>query len=415
MKSETNARTQSAQAHAAQKPFIVTIDGPAGVGKSTIARRVAKELNVAYLDTGAMFRTVALHLSRQGALGTSPDFDPGLVKEETLERIFKECTFSLEGAGDATRLLCNGVLVGDEIRSEEAGMKAALAAKIPMVRERLKQVQQSLGANFSLVAEGRDMGTVIFPSAQCKLFLVADPRIRARRRMLQLGQMGLESDLEELVKQIQERDEQDRNRAIAPLMPADDAHTIDTSYLDADQVLDQVMQYVRDVCDPSFPTPPEYPMRRKDRALSREEALCILAKCEYGILSLNDPAGWPYAVPLSYVLMDDALYFHSAYEGRKITAMRASDRACFVVVGETEPVYVNDFSTYFESVMVFGRTELVEEEGEKRKSLMALAEKYLPEHMDKAEGDINHSYSRTAVYKISIQSLSGKAKRPKKR
>ena len=397
----------------ADRPFIVTIDGPAGVGKSTIAKRVAKELGVAYLDTGAMFRTVALRLASQGAFGRGGDFSPEGVSESELEKIFKDCSFSLEGAGESTRLLCNGKAVGTEIRSEEAGMKAAMAAKIPKVRETLKLIQRGLGESFSLVAEGRDMGTVVFPSAQCKLFLDADPKVRAERRFLQLRDMGLKADLQELVTQIQERDDQDRNRAIAPLLPADDARVVDTSALDVEQVFDCVILNVREVWDKAFCSPPEFRMRRKDRALDREDAMQILEKGEYGILSLHDPAGWPYAVPLSYVLLDGALYFHSAYEGRKIRVMREQDKACFVVVGDTQPVYINDFSTYYESVIVFGRVCLVEEEQEKRKSLMVLAEKYLPEHMDKAERDIDHSFSRTAVYKISIEQVSGKAKRPR--
>lgn len=397
------------------RPFIVAIDGPAGVGKSTIARRAAEELRVAYLDTGAMFRTVALHLARHGALGgPGGEFDPMAVNKALLEKIFGECSFALEGAGEKTRLLCNGRAVGDEIRSEEAGMQAALAAKIPLVRERLKNIQQDLGRSFSLVAEGRDMGTVVFPDAACKLFLDAEAGVRAERRFMQLQQMGLEADLEGLLEQIRLRDYQDRNRAIAPLLPAEDAHVIDTSGMDVNQVFEQVMRHVRAVYDRTCLSPPEHTMRRKDRALEREEAMRLLEKCEYGVLSLIDPDGWPYAVPLSYVLMDGALYFHSAYDGRKVRALRSSDRVCFVATGDTQPVYVKDFSTYYESAMVFGRAALVEEEGEKRKSLMALAEKYLPEHMDKAEADIDRSYSRTAVYKISIELLSGKAKRAKK-
>lgn len=413
MNAKPDESSNSALQCLADKPFIVTIDGPAGVGKSTIAKRAAKKLNVAYLDTGAMFRTVAMQLDRQGALGTGTDFDPGAVSGALVDNILGDCSFALEGAGEATRLLCNGVPVGDEIRSEEAGMLAAKAARIPLVRERLKLIQQKLGEDFSLVAEGRDMGTVIFPSAQCKVFLDADARVRAERRFLQLRELGLKADIEGLVEQIRQRDDQDRNRPIAPLLPAEGALTLDTSRLDVNQVFERVMDLVYSAYDRAFCRPPTCPIRRKDRALAQDEAVALLKKGEYGILSLNDPSGWPYAVPLSYVFMDEALYFHCAYDGRKIMAMEASDKVCFVVVGETQPVYVKDFSTYYESVVVFGRVKPVEEESQKRKCLMALAEKYLPQHMDKAEGDINHLYSRTAVYTISIEQISGKAKRPK--
>lgn len=394
------------------RPFIVTLDGPAGVGKSTIAKRVAEALGVAYLDTGAMFRTVALQLARNGALGTEMDFDAAAVRDTVLQKMLAGCDFSLDGAGSATRLLCNGVLVGDEIRTEEAGMMAARAAKLPLVREHLKVIQQTLGERFSLVAEGRDMGTVIFPGAQCKLFLDAKAEVRAERRFLQLRAMGLEADLEGLVEQIQKRDEQDRNRAIAPLIPADDARCIDTSHLDADQVFEEVLRHVREARDAEC-GPPDHPIRRKDRALEREETMQLLERGEYGILSLTDATGWPYAVPLSYVLLDGYIYFHSAYAGHKMEALAAGKRASFVVVGETQPVYVKDFSTYYESAMVFGLISLVDDEGEKRRSLLALARKYLPEHMDKADSSIDHSFSRTAVLRLSLDRVSGKAKRPK--
>ena len=397
----------------ADKPFIVTIDGPAGVGKSTLARRVAETLGVAYLDTGAMFRTVALRLASKGALGAGPEFDPALVGGALLDATLADCSFSLEGAGESTRLSCDGKTVGDEIRSEEAGMMAALAAQIPQVRERLKLIQQRLGEEYSLVSEGRDMGTVVFPQAQCKLFLDADPGVRAERRFLQLRRMGLQADLEELVKQIQDRDYQDRNRPIAPLVPAHNAHCIDTSRLDIEEVFVLLMEHVRASYGKVFCLPPQCPIRRKDRATDTVEAMKLLEKGEYGLLALNDPSGWPYAVPLSYVLMGEVLYFHSACDGRKIRAIKACDRACFVVVSDTQPVYEKGFSTYYESVMVFGRVTPVEDEGDKRGSLMALAEKYLPEQMDKAEGDITRSYSRTAVYKITIERISGKAKRPR--
>ena len=220
--------------------FIVTLDGPAGVGKSTLARRLAAALAIPYLDTGAMFRTIALHVAR--SLGSAAAETP--TEGSGLQALLEQCLFSLQGVGDQTRLLCNGKAVGDEIRSEEAGMMASKISRTPQVRQFLKQAQQRLGSNFSLVAEGRDMGTVVFPEAVCKIFLDATPEIRAMRRYRQLLDMGEAVDLTMLTDQIRQRDHQDRCRAIAPLCPAEDAQLIDTSHLDMDQVFARIMQAV---------------------------------------------------------------------------------------------------------------------------------------------------------------------------
>lgn len=216
-------------------PFLVTMDGPAGVGKSTLAKRLAGAMGVAYLDTGAMFRTVAVGI-----------FSNGIALSGTaLLRALDTFDFALQGSGENTGLLCNGRFVGNEIRTEEAGMRASKVGQIPEVRAFLKTAQQRLGVGFSLVAEGRDMGTVVFPEAQCKLFLDARPEERARRRMLQLRELGTEESLESLITQIKARDDEDRNRPIAPLKPAPDAVILDTSELNIDQVFAACMDAVR--------------------------------------------------------------------------------------------------------------------------------------------------------------------------
>ena len=225
-------------------PFIVALDGPAGVGKSTLARRVAEALGVAYLDTGAMFRTVALHVAKSLGSPGSVSAVESPAEGPELQTLLEQCLFSLQGVGDQTRLLCNGRVVGDEIRSEEAGMMAAKIAQTPQVREFLKQAQQRLGKDFSLMAEGRDMGTVVFPEAVCKIFLDATPEVRAMRRYRQLQDMGEAADLAALTERIRLRDNEDRSRAIAPLRPAEDAHIIDTSHADMDQVFALIMQAV---------------------------------------------------------------------------------------------------------------------------------------------------------------------------
>ncbi len=205
---------------------IITLDGPAGVGKSTLARRLAGALDLAYLDTGAMFRNVAAHLGRD-ALG---------LPEDELVRRLEGLSFSLDQQGGQWVLLCNGKELGNSGRTEETGLLASKFAALPAVRVFLKKVQRALGENFSLVAEGRDMGTEVFPKASRKFFLDATPEVRARRRLEQLAAQGRREDPALLAAQIRERDAQDRNRAIAPLRPAPDALIVDTSDLDIEGV-----------------------------------------------------------------------------------------------------------------------------------------------------------------------------------
>lgn len=153
-------------------------------------------------------------------------------------------------------------------------------------------------------------------------------------------------------------------------------------------------------------------IRRKDRILPDELAQTLLQKGEYGFLATVGEDGLPYCVPLSYVVLDGSVYFHSARDGRKVDNLLFCQQASFTVVGETKPVYIKDFSTYYESVMVFGPVHEVTDTDEKFRSLHALAEKYLPEHMDKAEPDIQRSFSRTAVFRLAVEHMTGKAKKP---
>lgn len=213
---------------------VITLDGPAGVGKSTLAKRVAELLGVAYLDTGAMFRSIALSLG-----AASLDLPPERLAIE-LEKLH----FSLSGTGAATTLACNGIPAGREIRTEEVGMLASRFATLPVVRAYLKKAQRELGAAHSLVAEGRDMGTAVFPDAHRKFFLDASPETRAERRVRQLAESGITEDIAAVASRIRERDEMDRNRAIAPLIPARDAIVIDTSGLDIHSVLDAILREI---------------------------------------------------------------------------------------------------------------------------------------------------------------------------
>ena len=214
------------------EPRIITIDGPAGVGKSTLAKRLADHLGIAYLDTGAMFRGTAL------ALGEGSWTWP----ESRLADALASLAFTLSGAGADSRIRLGGVALGDEIRTEQVGMWASNIATLPVVRAFQKEAQQAIGRTTSLVAEGRDMGTVVFPQAKPKFFLDATPEVRAARRFLQLQIMRKPADLNEIIESIRARDHQDRTRAEAPLKPAPDARIIDTSGLTVDEVFDAMLE-----------------------------------------------------------------------------------------------------------------------------------------------------------------------------
>ena len=157
----------------------------------------------------------------------------------------------------------------------------------------------------------------------------------------------------------------------------------------------------------------EWTMRRKDRAMTDEAARELLDKGEYGFLATVGADGLPYGVPLSYVLVGDKLYVHSAGEGRKIANLAHCSQVSFTVVGRTQPVYAKNFTTWYESVMAFGTVDAVTDEDEKFQALYALATKYLPGYLDRAEEDIRHSLARTSVYRMTVESLTGKAKGPR--
>lgn len=216
---------------------IVTLDGPAGVGKTTMAKRLAGALGIPYLDTGAMFRVVGMRLDEEGAN----------LSDAAIMDILRQIDFALEGSGAETKLLVDLHPVGDEIRTERVGMLASTVGTIASVRSYCREAQQGLGRMTPLVAEGRDMGTVVFPDAAYKFFLEAAPEIRARRRLDQLREMGTQDlpTLEDLAAQIAARDHQDRTRSQAPLRPADDAIIIDTCALDVDGVFDRLMQEIK--------------------------------------------------------------------------------------------------------------------------------------------------------------------------
>ncbi len=214
--------------------MIITIDGPAGSGKTTIAKIIARKHNIAYLDTGAMYRAVAL------ILGDIVD----KISEEEIKDILKRLHFDLIMDGEKYVLRLNNKILGNEIRSEKVALMASKVGKIPCVREYLKRSQREIGKRHSLVAEGRDMGTVVFNNADFKFFLTASPEIRAKRRVEQLREMGIEANYIDILEDIKKRDEQDSTRKIAPLKPAEDAIIIDTSNLTIEEVVSKISGFV---------------------------------------------------------------------------------------------------------------------------------------------------------------------------
>lgn len=222
---------------AAERKAVVTIDGPSGAGKSTISRRLAERLGYTYLDTGAMYRAVGLHVRRR-------EIDP--EDAEALEAGLDELAIELQPAGDDdVRVLLNGEDVSATVRSAEMGLVASKISGYPQVRRKLTELQRRLAAVGGLVAEGRDMGTVVFPDALHKFYLDASPEERARRRCEQLRLRGETPDEQEILTQINRRDRDDSQRTLAPLKPADDAVIVDSSQMDADAVVEFMLANIK--------------------------------------------------------------------------------------------------------------------------------------------------------------------------
>ena len=211
----------------------VAIDGPAGAGKSTLARRLAQRLGFLYVDTGAIYRTVGLYTLRNQ-----------LSPEEVVPMLEKLDIRMEYDSGGVQRMRLNGEDVSEAIRVHEVSQRASQVAALPEVRAFLLDFQRRQAREHSVVMDGRDIGTVVLPDADVKIFLTASPEVRAKRRLLELEQRGQPAQYEQILQDIQDRDRQDQNRAAAPLRQAEDAVRLDTSGLDLEQSLTQMLEIV---------------------------------------------------------------------------------------------------------------------------------------------------------------------------
>lgn len=221
-----------------QKRYAVAVDGPSGAGKSTLAKAVAKELHITYVDTGAIYRVIGLAVFRRSieprdeaaVVGLLPELDIGLR----------------HGEGGEQKMYLNGEDVSADIRLPQISMYASDVSALPPVRAFLLEMQRKFAREQSVIMDGRDIGTIVLPDAEVKIFLTADAEVRARRRCLELEQRGTPKPYDEVLAELKERDYNDSHRAIAPLRQAEDAVLVDTSELDFEQSLALLLQTIRE-------------------------------------------------------------------------------------------------------------------------------------------------------------------------
>ncbi len=218
--------------------IAIALDGPAGAGKSTIARRAASELNYIYVDTGALYRSIALAALKKG-------IEPGDAAEA--EKLLPEITVDLAFNGNGEQIvLLNGENVSADIRTPEVSMAASKISAIPTVRAFLLDLQRGMAKTHNVIMDGRDIGTVVLPDAQVKIFLTASPEARAGRRYKELVEKGMDVNFEEILQDVITRDYNDSHRETAPLKPAPDSVTVDTTELDFEQSVEKIISVIKE-------------------------------------------------------------------------------------------------------------------------------------------------------------------------
>jgi len=221
------------------KTTVIAVDGFASTGKSTLSKRLAKALYFTYMDTGCMYRAVSYFALTNNLI------QEDIIQEQALEVALSATSFSWSKAEDSKQMLFNGKAYGDELRTLEISSWVSRIAQLGFVREHLVNQQRVLSQLGSIVMDGRDIGTVVFPNAEFKFFLIADPKVRAQRRFDELQAKGEQVFFEEILKNVIDRDHQDSTRAISPLRKAQDAVEIDTTSFSVEQVFEQMLSVVK--------------------------------------------------------------------------------------------------------------------------------------------------------------------------
>lgn len=220
------------------KKLVIAIDGPAASGKSTTAKLVAERLGYLYVDTGAMYRAITLKVLRHNI---------DLSDEASINNLAKKSSIRLEQNKNQIKVFLDNKDVTNEIRSPEVTCAVSAVSAIPKVRELMVSMQRKMGKDGGVVLEGRDIGTVVFPNADLKIYMIADVKERAQRRQKDLEKIGVQVDLEKLVNEINERDHKDSHRSLSPLKKADDAIVLDTTNLSIEEQVEFIVEKVKDI------------------------------------------------------------------------------------------------------------------------------------------------------------------------
>ncbi len=278
----------------------IALDGPGGAGKSSVAKAVAARLGIVYVDTGAMYRTIGLYVKKNGI---NPE------DSEAVTASLTSLSLRLSVEGGRQTLFLNGEEVGDEIRTPEISMYASRVSAIPAVREFLLSTQRKVAEEASVIMDGRDIGTVIFPDAEVKIFLTASPEARARRRYDEMLAKGQEASYEEVLRQMNERDHNDSTREIAPLRPAEDAVILDTSEMDFNASVASVIDIIREKTAPPAPKMSR-PYRFLYRIAARLLRFCLRIKI---IGKENVPKNGGYVICANHISLIDVFTLGASF------------------------------------------------------------------------------------------------------